>query len=73
MIHKKQLIRRKRCRRKVRYETFESAFVEFKRIGNAQMKVYRCAICKGWHLGRANSGVRKLARLEQLIGNVGDV
>ena len=58
--------RRNGCTGKVRHATKDGACVALKKIGNAGLNVYRCRVCKGWHIG--NSKFRIQDRIDQLLG-----
>lgn len=55
------------CTGKVRHASKEGACIAARRSKNVQMNVYLCPSCKGWHIGRSNDPLRKIARIDQLL------
>lgn len=56
------------CTGKVRHKERGHAIAAAKRIKNAQLSIYQCRHCQGWHLGRSRHPMKIQARLDQLIG-----
>lgn len=56
------------CSGKVRHRERGHAIAAAKRIKNAQLSIYQCRHCQGWHLGRSHHPMKIQARLDQLLG-----
>lgn len=62
--------RRDGCRGKVKHKAMLSAQVAAKKTKNAQVQVYKCHICKHFHIGRSRSPWLKEKRLDQLFRRI---
>lgn len=62
--------RRDGCKGKIRHKALLSAQVAAKKTKNAQMNIYKCPICKHFHIGRSNDPWRKEMRLDQLFRRI---
>jgi SRSO17 transposase len=58
------------CKGKVRHKDLLSAQVAMKKTKNAQVQVYKCSICKHFHIGRSSNPWRKERRLDQLFRRI---
>ncbi|HSC57533.1 MAG TPA: hypothetical protein VLC51_10035 [Nitrospira sp.] len=58
------------CRGKVRHKTLLSAQVATKKTKNVQVQVYKCPLCKHYHIGRSNRPWMKEKRLDQLFRRI---
>jgi hypothetical protein len=58
------------CKGKVRHKTLLSAQVATRKTRNAQVQVYKCKICKHFHIGRSRDPWRKEKRLDQLFRRI---
>jgi len=62
--------RRDGCNGKVRHKNLLSAQVAMTKTKNAQVEVYKCRICKHFHIGRSSAPWRKEMRLDQLFRRI---
>lgn len=58
------------CKGKVRHKDLLSAQVAMKKTKNAQVQVYKCPLCKHFHIGRSSSPWKKEKRLDQLFRRI---
>lgn len=52
---------------KVKYKTILSAQIALKRLKNKALEVYKCNLCKGFHLGHSRLDYKIQARITQLL------
>ena len=64
---RKKMDRAKSCAGKVRHKTRFGAIAHLKSLGHAQMGLYECRHCKGWHIGHQWTPTKVQSRLDQLL------
>lgn len=52
---------------KVRHHSKDAACIAAKRVNNCRLNVFKCAKCKGWHLGNSNHPFRVQERFDQIL------
>ena len=56
------------CDGKIRHRNRTGAIIHLRKLNNAQMNLYPCPWCLGWHVGHSNREHKIQARLDQLLG-----
>ena len=65
---RKKLDRANSCTGKVRHSKRYGAISHLKKLGHAQMGLYECRFCKGWHIGHQWNPLKLQSRIDQLLG-----
>lgn len=61
------MAKRDGCSGKVSHKDRRGAGIEARKAGWPGMNVYRCKICKGWHIGKSRDPARSAQRIDWLI------
>jgi len=64
---RKKMDRANSCTGKVRHANRYGAIAHLKKLGNAQMSLYQCRYCHGWHIGHQWTSGKIQSRIDQLL------